>query len=107
MYFTFLVHMTFIRKPFFHDAIEEIARVRPRCSSFSRDALSWSLSLSRCDINCHVFSLAVRVLAFSTTLVTSELEVINHPLSSVQEQPRIQFLVRTVQPSKGSGILAS
>jgi hypothetical protein len=30
-----------------------------------------------------VFSLAVRVLAFSTTLVTLEIEMINHPLSSV------------------------
>jgi hypothetical protein len=33
----------------------------------------------------------VRVLAFSTTLVTSELEVINHPLSSVREGTASSF----------------
>jgi hypothetical protein len=79
--------------------------VRPPCSSFSRVVLSWSLF--HCDLNSAVFSLAVRVLTFSTTLVTSELEAINHPLSSVQERPRIQFLVCTVQPLRGSGIPAS
>jgi hypothetical protein len=36
-------------------------------------------------LNSPVFSLAARVLAFSTMLVTSELEVINRPLSSVRE----------------------
>jgi hypothetical protein len=65
------------------------------------------VSLSYCYLNSPVFSLAVRVLPFSTMLVTSELEVINHPLSSIQERPRIQFLVCTVQPSRGSGIPAS
>jgi hypothetical protein len=54
--------------PSFHDAIEEIAHVRPRCSSFLRAALSWSLS--RYDLNLSVFSLAARVLAFSSTLIT-------------------------------------
>jgi hypothetical protein len=63
--------------PSFHDANEEIDRVQPRCSSFSRAALSWSLS--HCDLNLPVFSLAARVLAFSTMLVTSDLEVINRP----------------------------
>jgi hypothetical protein len=45
-------------------------------------ALSWSLS--RSNLNAPVFSLVVRILAFSTTLVTSKLEVINHPLSSIR-----------------------
>jgi hypothetical protein len=67
--------------------------------------LSWSLS--RSNLNSPVFSLVVRILAFSTTLVTSKLEVINHPLSSIRERPRVQFLVRIVQPSRGSGIPAS
>jgi hypothetical protein len=31
--------------PSFYDAIEEAARVRPRCSSVSRAALSWSFWL--------------------------------------------------------------
>jgi hypothetical protein len=91
--------------PSFHDEIEEITRVRPRCSSFSRAALNWSFS--RCDFNLPIFSLAVRVLAFSTTLVNSEFEVINCLLSFVWERPQIQFLVHTVQPSRGSGTPAS
>jgi hypothetical protein len=36
-------------------------------------------------LNSPVFSLAARVLAFSTTLVTSELEVINRPVAFVRE----------------------
>jgi hypothetical protein len=44
------------------------------------------VGLSWCDLNLTVFSLAARVFAFSTTLVTSELEVINRLLSFVQEQ---------------------
>jgi hypothetical protein len=87
--------------PSFHAAIKEIARVQPRCSLFLRAALSWSLS--HYDLNSPVFSLAARVLAFSTTLATSELEAINRLLSSVRECPWIQFLVHTVQPSSGSG----
>jgi hypothetical protein len=46
-------------------------------------------------------------LGFSIMLVTSKLKVINRPLSSIRERPWIQLLVRTVQPSRGSGILAS
>jgi hypothetical protein len=57
------------------------------CNSFSRVALSWSLS--RCNLNSPVFSLAMRVLTFSTTLVTSELEVVNRPVSSIRERPLI------------------
>jgi hypothetical protein len=51
--------------PSFHDAIEEIAHVRPWCFLISRAGPSWSLS--RCDLNSPVFSLAVRVLAFLET----------------------------------------
>jgi hypothetical protein len=46
-----------------------------------RATLSWSLS--HCELNSLVFSLAAIVLTFSTTLVTLELEVINRPMSSV------------------------
>jgi hypothetical protein len=101
----FLYRWLSFMNPSFHDVIEEIARVRPRCSSFSRAALS--LSLSHYDLNLPAFSLAERVLNFSTTLVTSELEVINHLLSSVWEWRRIQFLVCTVQPSRGSSMPTS
>jgi hypothetical protein len=94
-----------IRDYSFHDAIEEIALVRPQCSSFSRAALSWSLSCY--DLNLPFLSLGMRVLAFSTTSVTSELEVINRLLSFVREQTHIQFVVHTLQPSRGSGIPAS
>jgi hypothetical protein len=79
----FLYRWLSFANPSFHDAITEIPRVRPRCPSFSRAALSWSLS--RCDLNSSVFSLVVRVLAFSTTLVTSEFETINCLLSSIRE----------------------
>jgi hypothetical protein len=79
--------------------------VRPCCSSFSRATLSWSLS--HYDLNSLVFSLVARVLDFSITLVTLELQVTNCPLSSIRERPWIQFLVRTMQPSRGSGIPAS
>jgi hypothetical protein len=40
-------------------------------------------------LNSPVSSLAVRVLAFAITLVISELEGINRPLSSIRERPRI------------------
>jgi hypothetical protein len=69
--------------PSFHNAIEEIAHVRPRCSSFSRAALSWSLSFY--DLNSPVFYLAVRVLTFSIIMVTLELEVTNRLLSYVRD----------------------
>jgi hypothetical protein len=67
--------------PSFHNAIEETAHVRPRCSSFLRATLSWSLSFY--DLNSLVFYLVVRDLTFSIILVTLELEVTNRPLSSV------------------------
>jgi hypothetical protein len=85
----FLYRWLSYANPSFHDAIEEIARVWPWCSSFLRATLNWSLS--RCDLNSPVFSLAVRVLAFSTTLITSELKVINQPLSSVRDWPGSSF----------------
>jgi hypothetical protein len=91
--------------PYFHDAIEEIAHMRPRCSSISRVVLSWSFW--RCGLNLPAFSLVMRSLAFSITLVISKFEVINYLLSSIQEQPQIQFLMCNVQPSRGSGIPAS
>jgi hypothetical protein len=68
--------------PSFYDAIEEIAHVRPRCSSVSMVALSWSFW--HCNLNSSIFSLVTRSLAFSVTLVISEFEVINCPLSSIQ-----------------------
>jgi hypothetical protein len=77
----FLYRLHSSANPSFHDAIEEIAHVRPRCSSFSMAVMSWSLS--HWDLNSPVFSLVARVLALSTTLVTLELEVINCPLSSI------------------------
>jgi hypothetical protein len=43
-------------------------------------------------------------LVFLVTSVTSELDVINCSLSSIQEQPWMKFFVRNVQPSRGSGI---
>jgi hypothetical protein len=91
--------------PSFHDAIEEIARVRPQCCSVSRATLSWSFW--RCGLNLPVFSFVMRSLTFSITQVISEFEVTNYPLSSIRDQPQIQFLVRNVQPSRGSGIPAS
>jgi hypothetical protein len=42
-------------------------------------------------------------LAFSITLVILEFEVTNYPLLSIQDCPRIQFLMRNVQCSRGSG----
>jgi hypothetical protein len=41
--------------PSFHEAIKEIAHVRPQCSLFLRVALSWSLS--HYDLNSQVFFL--------------------------------------------------
>jgi hypothetical protein len=91
--------------PSFHDAIEEIAHVRRRCSSVSRDALSWSFWCY--GLNSSIFLLMMRSLAFSITLVISECEVINYLLSSIRDRPRIQFLMRNVQPSRGFSIPAS
>jgi hypothetical protein len=91
--------------PYFHNEIEETACVRPRCSSISRAVLSWSFW--RCDLNSPIFSLVMRYLAFSITLVISEFEVINYLLSSIRDRPRILFLVHNVQPSRGSGIPTS
>jgi hypothetical protein len=51
--------------------------------------------------------LVMRSLAFSITLVISKFEVINCPLLSIRDHPRIQFLMHNVQPSRGSGIPAS
>jgi hypothetical protein len=91
--------------PSFHDAIEEIAHVRPRCSSVSRAVLSWSFW--HCSLNLLAFSLVMRSLAFWITLVISEFEVSNYLLSSVWDRPRIQFFVQNVQPSRASRIPTS
>jgi hypothetical protein len=91
--------------PSFHDAIEEIAHVRPWCSSVSRVMLSWSFW--RCGLNLPAFSLVMRSLAFSITLVISEFEVTNYPLSSVWDRPQIHLVMHNMQPSRGSSILAS
>jgi hypothetical protein len=40
-------------------------------------------------LNSPVFSLVMRSLTFSITLVISEFEVTNHPLSPKQDRPRI------------------
>jgi hypothetical protein len=91
--------------PSLHDAIEEIARVWPRCSSVLRAALSWSFWCY--SLNSPIFTLVMRSLAFSITLVIWEFEVTKYPLSSIRDRPRMQFLVRNMQPSRGSGILGS
>jgi hypothetical protein len=75
--------------PSVYDAIEELAHVRPRCSSVLRAALSWSFW--RCCLNLPTFSLVTRSLAFLITLVISEFEVTNCLLSSVRDRPWIQF----------------
>jgi hypothetical protein len=91
--------------PSFHNVIEEKAHVRPRCSLVLRAALSWSFW--RCGLNLPIFSLVMRSLAFLISLVISEFEVTNCPLSSIRDRPQIQFLMRNMQPSWGSSILAS
>jgi hypothetical protein len=59
------------------------------CLDSSQIKLPLTISLTHrsCMVvfNSPVFSLAVRVFSFSTTLVISELEVINQSLSSVRE----------------------
>jgi hypothetical protein len=64
---TLLVHMGALHEPFLHDAIEEIAHVRPQCSSVSRATLSWSFW--HCGLNFPAVSLVMRYLTFSITLV--------------------------------------
>jgi hypothetical protein len=91
--------------PSFHDAITEIARVWPRCSSVLRATLSWSFW--HYGLNLLVFSLVMGSLTFSITLVISEFEVTNCLLSSIRDRPQIQFLMHNVQPSRRSGIPGS
>jgi hypothetical protein len=55
--------------PSFHDAIKEIADVRPQCSSVSRAVLSWPFWC--CGLNLLALSLVMISLAFSITLVIS------------------------------------
>jgi hypothetical protein len=77
--------------PSIHDAIEEIAHVRPRCSSVSRAALSWSFW--HCGLNLLAFSLVMRSLAFSITILISEFEVTNCDL--YETDPRSSFSCAT------------
>jgi hypothetical protein len=84
--------------PAFHDAIDEIGRVRHRCSSVSRATLGWSFWCY--DLNLLAFSLVTRSLAFSITLVISEFDVTNCPLSYIRDRPQIQFFVCNMQPSR-------
>jgi hypothetical protein len=70
-----LVYMNVLHEPFLP------------CSSVSRAVLSWSFW--RCGLNLPVFSLVMRCLAFSITLVISKFEVTNYPLSSIRDGPWI------------------
>jgi hypothetical protein len=102
---TFLVHMDVLHKPF-------LPWYNWRDSSC---ATSMFIGLKGCT---ELVFLALRLeftnLLFSdeifgifNLLFSEEFEVINCSLSSIWDQPRIQFLVCNMQPSRGSGIPAS
>jgi hypothetical protein len=91
--------------PCFHDVIEEIAHVRPRCSSVSRAVLNWFFW--HCVLNSLVFSLVMRSLAFSITLVISKFEVTNCPFFIYTRPTPDPVSHAQHATSRGSGIPAS